>query len=119
MSAISDSRSLQWCGLAPLATLALSVASLMPTPAIGQDDAVPAADVSGPNDYNPTYVGRKSIAQVQVVAAELRLYAEPDVTSLVVGKSDRGQLLTVVGQQGDWFKVRIKNEPEAFAWVLR
>jgi hypothetical protein len=97
----------------------LAFALLTPTLAIAIDDAAPTANASDPNDYNPIYVGRKTVAQIQVVATELRLYAEPEITSLVIGRSDRGQLLTVVDQRGDWFKVRVKSEPEAFAWVLR
>jgi hypothetical protein len=71
------------------------------------------------NDHSPTYIGRKTVAQVQVVSPEVRLFEAPDVTSLALGRSDRGQLLTVVEQRGEWFRVRIKTEPETFAWVLR
>ena len=84
--------------------------------AVAQESPGPA----DPNDHNPTYTSRKTVAQVQVVAAEVRLYAEPDSSALAVGRSDRGQLLTVMEQRGDWFRVRVKTEPEeTFAWVLR
>ncbi len=85
------------------------------TPAAGEDtDAI-----ADPNDHNPIYTARKTVAQVQVVAPEVRLFDEPDAAALAVGLSARGQLLTVLEQKGDWFRVRIKTEPETFAWVLR
>jgi hypothetical protein len=90
------------------------------TPMVRAEVAVPATtEPSDPNDHSPTYISRKAVAQVQVVASEVRLYEAPDVESLAVGRSDRGQLLTVVEQRGEWFRVRIKTEPETFAWVLR
>ena len=95
--------------------LVLAMAGLMGPCALAAEQP-PVAD---PHDHNPAYVARKVVAQLQVVAPEVRLYQAPDVSSLAVGRSDRGQLLTVVEQQGEWFKVRVKTEPETFAWVLR
>jgi len=112
MSATSKSahgRPLQWPALPLLAALCLAL------PAVAEGLESPG----DPNDHNPTYIGRKTVAQVQVVSAEVRLYEEPDAASLAVGRSARGQLLTVVEQKGDWFRVRVRAEPETFAWVLR
>jgi len=103
------SRRSAWVAAPLLASLWLSLPA-------AADEVDAAAD---PNDHNPAYVGRKTVAQVQVVASEVRLYDEPDTASLAVGRSARGQLLTVVEQKGDWFKVRVRTEPETFAWVLR
>lgn len=103
----------------PLVAVAALLGALAPMSAAAEDASAAAAEGTGPNDYNPTYAGRKTVAQVQVVAPNLVLYAEPDVAALAIGKSDRGQLLTVVEQRGGWFKVRVRTDPEAFAWVLR
>ncbi|NCA24839.1 MAG: SH3 domain-containing protein [Betaproteobacteria bacterium] len=80
------------------------------------DEVAPAL---GPNDHNPAYIARKTVEQIQVVAPILRLRLEPDLGSLVVGEADRGQLFTVLEQRADWFRVRIKSDPETSAWALR
>ncbi len=98
-------------GLLPLAL------ALWLQPAFAAPEPQPPRD---PNDHNPTYVGRKAVAQVQVVAASVLLRAEPDAEALAVGRVDRGQLLTVLEQRGDWFRVRVASAPEErSAWLLR
>jgi len=119
MSATSSRGAGRWSWPATAAVVALL--SLVAPPAASAGGlAADAAAPADPNDHNPTFVGRKTVAQVQVVAPQVRLYELPDTRSLAVGRSDRGQLLTVVEQKGDWFRVRVKTEPqETFAWLLR
>ena len=66
--------------------LVLVMAGLMGPCALAAEQP-PVAD---PHDHNPAYVARKVVAQLQVVAPEVRLYQAPDVSSLAVGRSDRG-----------------------------
>lgn len=71
------------------------------TPAL-PDSATPAAPTS---------------PQLQVLSRTLSVRENPDRAALVLAQVERGNLLTVLEQRGDWFKVALPGNMTG--WVLR
>lgn len=58
---------------------------------------------------------------VQVMAARLEIRQSPDVKAAVLAVAQRGRLLVLRGQAGDWFEVALEapGQPAASGWVKR
>jgi len=54
--------------------------------------------------------------QLQVLSAKIKVYAEPKIDALLLYEIPKGNLLDVIEQQGDWFKIKV-NSFQEFGWV--
>ena len=80
---------------------------------------VSAAEGQATSDTVPERVRVEPSPQLQVNAVSVRAYLDPDETSLAVAEIERGRLLTILEQRGEWFRVQVAPDPTKAAWVLR
>jgi hypothetical protein len=60
-----------------------------------------------------------TLQRLQVAAPRLAIHARPDPGSTVLAVIDRGRLLDVLAQRGDWFEVKTGSIGIASGWVQR
>ena len=93
--------------MAKAAMLLCSVVLLAPGTAVAQ------ASVRS----EPAVVVPGAIAQLQVMAVSLSIRAAPDAASAILAQVQRGSLLSVQEQRGDWFKVALPSSLSG--WVQK
>ncbi|HSH73242.1 MAG TPA: SH3 domain-containing protein [Methylophilaceae bacterium] len=54
--------------------------------------------------------------QLQVLSSTIKVYAEPQADALLLYQIPKGNLLDVVEQKGEWFKIKVNTQQE-FGWV--
>ena len=78
-----------------------------------------ACAIASVQAQNGTQLGAVSpVRELQVLAKSLPIYATASLTSAVIARYERGSLVTVLEQQGEWFKVQLSADG-ATGWLLR
>jgi hypothetical protein len=99
-----------WRGLCGVLALTGTLSGL-----VGIEGAV-ASTVGGLEDVS---IAAPAIHRLQVAAARLEIHAGPDTGTPVLAVVERGRLLDVLAERGDWFEVKTGSTGTTSGWVLR
>ena len=83
-------------------------------------EKVAPAPVPAPVPSQPVPPASTSVSQVEVISGTVYLRSAPDSNSTSMGTVQGGDILSVVGQEGDWYKIRKADGSSAYiaGWLV-